>query len=409
MESTYFIRSRGRVTGPFEESVLRRMIARGQLTRVHELSPDGVQWALLTDYPQFVSSPSFFTAPQPAANSSSSSAAGPPPLGNGRGHGVQGYEAIPPANRVGFGQSPMLRRGLLIAGSLVVCFLAILLGRWAWQSSSATPAITEDELYSKLQATVGRVIVGEKLTNSSNGKRLELPNGSGTAFLVSAHGYYLTNRHVIEKHIPFEEDTDLNEHKSKEVSAKLGAPIKYNSQIWLLIDGKKFPCELIHFSDQFDLAILKTDVVPSALPLSLSSKQNFSPPAQVYAAGFPAVNDELISEEAKAKLLNQVKYSDLKSQFSAQSLTLQVNTGSVNLTLKGDKEITIIKHQAVVNPGNSGGPLLNSTGVVIGINTAGTRIQDAKDGTFEAASLAPIVSQMRREIDQHVPGVNWKD
>jgi len=43
-DEKYFVRFRGRTLGPFNESRLRELIKRGQVTRMHELSPDGVSW-----------------------------------------------------------------------------------------------------------------------------------------------------------------------------------------------------------------------------------------------------------------------------------------------------------------------------------------------------------------------------
>lgn len=42
--ANYYIRVRGRVTGPYEKSQLKQMISRGQLGRMHEVSADGRHW-----------------------------------------------------------------------------------------------------------------------------------------------------------------------------------------------------------------------------------------------------------------------------------------------------------------------------------------------------------------------------
>ena len=43
-DQKYFVRFRGRTLGPFNETRVRELIKRGQVTRMHELSPDGVSW-----------------------------------------------------------------------------------------------------------------------------------------------------------------------------------------------------------------------------------------------------------------------------------------------------------------------------------------------------------------------------
>jgi len=44
-ETNYYIRLRGRVSGPFELASLQAMARRGTLSRIHELSSDGVSWS----------------------------------------------------------------------------------------------------------------------------------------------------------------------------------------------------------------------------------------------------------------------------------------------------------------------------------------------------------------------------
>ena len=56
MSSRLYIRFRGRVLGPYNEEKLQALARRGQLSRMHELSVDGVSWQSAADYPDlFVS------------------------------------------------------------------------------------------------------------------------------------------------------------------------------------------------------------------------------------------------------------------------------------------------------------------------------------------------------------------
>src|SRR3954453_4067022 len=52
METSLYIRVRGRVLGPYETEKLQSMVRRGQLSRVHELSTDGVSWVRASNYPE---------------------------------------------------------------------------------------------------------------------------------------------------------------------------------------------------------------------------------------------------------------------------------------------------------------------------------------------------------------------
>lgn len=48
----YFIRIRGKVQGPFDVDKLRGLARRGQFSRMHEVSPDGLQWLAAKEYPE---------------------------------------------------------------------------------------------------------------------------------------------------------------------------------------------------------------------------------------------------------------------------------------------------------------------------------------------------------------------
>lgn len=59
MSASYYVRARGRISGPFDSSTLQRMARRGMLSRVHEVSTDKLKWtsaAELADVFQVASS-----------------------------------------------------------------------------------------------------------------------------------------------------------------------------------------------------------------------------------------------------------------------------------------------------------------------------------------------------------------
>jgi TM2 domain-containing membrane protein YozV len=52
MESQLYMRVRGRVLGPYDPDKLQGLARRGQLSRMHELSADGVSWVRASNYPE---------------------------------------------------------------------------------------------------------------------------------------------------------------------------------------------------------------------------------------------------------------------------------------------------------------------------------------------------------------------
>ncbi len=142
----------------------------------------------------------------------------------------------------------------------------------------------------------------------------EVKQGSGTAFVVSPDGYLITCHHVIDN----------------------AANIK------VTLGGRVMPCEVIASDSVNDLAILRVSQNNlSILPLADSEKVELA--EEVRAAGFPL--------------------SDLLGS------SLKITQGSL-AGIATRQSSKVFQVDAVVNPGNSGGPLLDSRGAVIGVVNA---------------------------------------
>lgn len=144
-----------------------------------------------------------------------------------------------------------------------------------------------------------------------------IPSGSGV--IVSSDGYIVTNNHVIES--------------ADEVEVTLN-------------DKRNFKAKIIGTDRSTDIALLKID--EKDLPfLSFGNSDNIQIGQWVLAVGNPfnltsTVTAGIISAKAR-------NISILSDQFAIESF---------------------IQTDAVVNPGNSGGALVNTNGELIGINTA---------------------------------------
>jgi hypothetical protein len=73
----YYMRVRGRVQGPFDQERLQNLSRRGQLSRMHEVSTDGVTWARASTFPELFPAPA--TVPATAATTNTAAAAAPAP------------------------------------------------------------------------------------------------------------------------------------------------------------------------------------------------------------------------------------------------------------------------------------------------------------------------------------------
>jgi serine protease Do len=141
---------------------------------------------------------------------------------------------------------------------------------------------------------------------------------SGSGVFISEDGYVLTNNHVVEG------STEVN---------------------IILADGSEQPAQIVGTDQYADLAVLKTDgPVPAFAPLGNSD--TLKPGETVIAIGSP---------------LGDFKNTVTVGVISATGRSLDTGYGySIE---------DLIQTDAAINEGNSGGPLVNLAGEVIGINT----------------------------------------
>jgi S1-C subfamily serine protease len=164
---------------------------------------------------------------------------------------------------------------------------------------------------------VAHIHVIKKTQHPRTGKMAELP-GSGSGFVISTDGYLVTNNHVIEN----------------AVSIKAS-----------FTDGMELNASLIGTDPSTDIAILK--VYDGDLKSLQFADSDLLEPGQIAVAiGNPM----------------GLHHTVTAGVVSATGRTLRAMNGR----LIDD----VIQTDAALNPGNSGGPLVNSEGRVIGVNTA---------------------------------------
>lgn len=153
--------------------------------------------------------------------------------------------------------------------------------------------------------------------------------GHGSGFIVSPDGLVLTNAHVVQD-----------------------AP---STVAVVLADGKQVLADVVGFADEgIDLAALKIRNQKNLPFLRLAAPGSVRVGQSVYAIGTP------------------LKVESYRNTFT-EGVVSRIDTKS-----------RLIQHDAAVNPGNSGGPLLNSNGEVIGVNSE----IFTDTGTFIGISLA---------------------
>ncbi|MBQ7778893.1 MAG: trypsin-like peptidase domain-containing protein [Clostridia bacterium] len=173
-------------------------------------------------------------------------------------------------------------------------------------SSKYTESFSLKELTANEVYEKSKNSIGEILTYDKSGNELSL----GTGFVYSTDGKILTNYHVIE-----------------------GA---YSAKI--TINGKKYTVQhVLAYDKDLDLAVIKINA-SGLTPLNLC-KSTHEVGGTVYAFG------------------------------SSQGLTATFSRGIITYADRDVEGVACVQHDAAISSGNSGGPLINSYGEVIGINT----------------------------------------
>jgi len=264
-----------------------------------------------------------------------------------------------------------------------------------------------------LEDAVGRVQMCHR-TKFSNGTILEDQAGHGTGFCITPSGYMLTNRHVVEGFYA-ERDGQI---------AVTGGTIKVREELVPVVFFKRIRCPatVVHVSTGFDFAILKVERTHACPYFGLSGGDDHRIRTEVAALGFPGVASTPTAEEAamlKVRIESAVQGAlqnhatvYLESSMPESAFVLSVEDGRVSKLDKESKGWQRITHSAKIFTGNSGGPLVDTTGKVLGINTALQRDlkQIGKDAVFSDGNIyfAYSTGQFRREIEEHVSdSIEW--
>lgn len=167
----------------------------------------------------------------------------------------------------------------------------------------------------------GAVVLVQAYGLDPKNKDAEKETGVGTGVVIKDDGTILTNFHVI--------------------SGAFKLKVTF-------FDGSQAQAQVVAVQPEKDLAVLKPQKIPDDLePAILGSSQQLLPGDGVVAVGFPFGIGPSVSSGV---------VSGLNRQFRSQD-------GSQPLS-------GLIQFDAAANPGNSGGPLINMSGEVVGIVTA---------------------------------------
>lgn len=168
--------------------------------------------------------------------------------------------------------------------------------------------------------------------------------GTGSGFIVSPDGHIVTNYHVIES--------------SRKIEVTL-------------TDGRKLRAQVIGGSKESDVAVIKVNAknLPAA---QLGDSSKLRPGDWVIAIGNPYGFDHTVTAGI------------------VSALGRSIDDGAGNTLATGD----LIQTDAAINKGNSGGPLIDMQGKVIGINTAIIQYAQGMGFAISINSVRDVLSEM---------------
>lgn len=214
-------------------------------------------------------------------------------------------------------------------------------------------ADAEYQLLTNIYERVNPSVVNIEVVSSVHSS-LDIIDSSGSGFVLDLDGHIVTNAHVVRD--------------AEEI-------------LVTFYDGYVANAELVAFDDYSDLAVIRVEPGSSAilLPVTLGDSNSLVVGQRVVAIGNPFGLDGSMTVGIVSGLG--------RSLLSAQLLDPAYQQYS---------NPSIIQVDAAVNPGNSGGPLLDSYGQVVGINTA----IRTESGIFQGIAFAVPVNTMKRVVPQ---------
>lgn len=183
--------------------------------------------------------------------------------------------------------------------------------------------------------------------------------GVGSGAIVSDDGIVVTNNHVVT-----------------------GAAL-----LQVMVPGQDEPvnAKILGVSECSDLAVIQLEG-SGYTPLSYFDGE-VTTGLEVYAAGYPA---------SDASTIDEVDYTLTRGIISATTASGETNWASVD---------AVLEHDARIRGGNSGGPLVDTEGRIVGVNYAGNDSSD-QNYAISAADARPIIDELAAGNNVESIGVN---
>jgi len=209
---------------------------------------------------------------------------------------------------------------------------------------------TAEAIATKVLPSVVGISTSTKVSYQSlNGQQDGVVSGVGTGIIIDANGYILTNSHVV------------SDGKAETITVGLA-------------DGRELPGKVLWNDKSIDLAIVKIQAT-GLTAAELGDSDNIKIGAYAVAIGNPLGLD--------------FERSVTAGVISGLNRTITITDGQTETTMDN-----LIQTDAAINAGNSGGPLLNAKGQVIGINSAKAQSGEGLGFAIPINTAIPIIASV---------------
>ena len=249
----------------------------------------------------------------------------------------------------------MKRRNIIRIFAMILALVMLFPGTAAMASSDKNSA---KNVFTEAKNAVVRVA-----SIYNNGDSMATGSAFGIGQKGSAPEYFITNAHVV---------MDDNGGVAEKVYILLdntAIKVYFNildEQYWEINEARVVECTVVNakgISLYPDVAILHAErPISDRSCLPLSSGKGVEDADKVYALGYPALADDLTASVGHLEASYAVAATP-------DAVVLQDGIVSMITTSELFGSTDVVVHSAMISPGNSGGPLLDENGAVVGINT----------------------------------------
>lgn len=205
--------------------------------------------------------------------------------------------------------------------------------------------------------------------------------GYGTGWFVGEQGknpeYLVTNHHVIETFL------DYGKGELVTLYAEDGSAISGRAKVLVFYSSREYEeAYIVQSDDVKDLALLRLNAPTSMKqPLQLSNVTEDMVGSSVFVVGYPGIADNI--------------FNSAVSQWGEEGVSVYSGIISRLVTVTGTG-CRLIQTDADIQQGDSGGPMVNADGYVVGINVSYVTGMDTGERVHYAVNVADLIPMLNQ-------------